>query len=187
MAQSYPDLILKSYSAKFRAYCHTSAASQHQQLCRHPRQGRRQQWGGQGSSPSYRYRVHGASLEALLRFLAYINNVERASILQWFSSAPSKFFSCSVPGPRRSCVARCGNHSPTVTTRGGPTGGSGWALAHPKPGPLGTPPVRPPNAPSNFHVPTSTIRSFSFPFSLLCFWRLESWRLETWRLATAGV
>jgi hypothetical protein len=26
-------------------------------------------------------------------------------------------------------------------SRGGPTGGSGWALAHPKPGPLGTPPA----------------------------------------------
>jgi hypothetical protein len=27
-----------------------------------------------------------------------------------------------------------------ATTSGGPTGGSGWALAHLKPGPPGTPP-----------------------------------------------
>jgi hypothetical protein len=33
--------------------------------------------------------------------------------------------------------------------RGGPTGGSGWALAHPKPGPPGTPPGHP-------------VRSFAF-------------------------
>jgi hypothetical protein len=30
-----------------------------------------------------------------------------------------------------------------LVDRGGPTGGSGWALAHPKPGPPGTPPGHP--------------------------------------------
>ncbi|ONM31647.1 Homeobox protein liguleless 3 [Zea mays] len=39
---------------------------------------------------------------------------------------------------------------------GGPTGGSGWALAHPKPGPSETPHVHPvwptPDGCSNFHL-----------------------------------
>jgi hypothetical protein len=71
--------------------------------------------------------------------------------------------------------------------RGGPTGGSGWALAHPKLGPPGTPPVQPPSAeapspmmfqllPDPSAITTPQVRLFACLF-------LAPWRLENWLLA----
>jgi hypothetical protein len=65
-----------------------------------------------------------------------------------------------------------------VRARGGPTGGSGWALAHPKPGPPGTPPGHPF---SRRDAVSTSPDSSSLIFAVVRLF-LASWRLETWPL-----
>ena len=77
-----------------------------------------------------------------------------------------------------------------VVCRGGPTGGSGWALAHPKPGPPGTPPgylfSRQAQKPEGcFNFSSSPIQAHVPVPAFLAPWRLDTWLLREEFLAAA--
>jgi hypothetical protein len=105
---------------------------------------------------------------------AVLNTRSTSSQVLSFPTAPR-----TVPIPMKQRKFRTKSKRYLIS-RGGPIGGSGWALAHPKPGPPGTPPGH--SFSSQKAVSTSPDSSFRSLRLFPCSWRPGgwSWRPDGW-------